>query len=365
MKRLICVLLLLRLFPVSCSAPDAGEETARLIEIYQVEEGLTDEELAVSGELRLDGGYDAQGALGRLWDRFLLSLKEAVRRELGFAVKLTVLSLLCAFSAVLSAEKKPPPGMELSACCLATVLLTGEMNGLFAEVNETLFRLSDYGKAAFPAFFSAVAASGAAVSASVKYASVSFAAAVYMEFSERFVLPLIYTYLSVSVCSGICDNPVLNAVGRFVKWCCVTAMTLLTVAFCTYIGMSGIISGSADAAAVKAAKSVISTALPVVGGILSDSASAILSAASIIKNSAGVFCLIAISVLCAGPFAILSVKMLLLKAAAAVSESSCGGRFSSLLGSMGTVMAMLLGLVGSYGVVLFCSFMSGIRMAGP
>ena len=361
MKKLFCVILLLPLFHVSCLAEGIGEETARITGIYQVEEELPEEERTVSGELRLDGTYDTSGALSRLWDRFINACKKAIRGELGFAVKLTLISLLCLFSAVLCADKRVPQSMELAACFIGILLLAGDMNSMIQEVNASLYRLSDYGKAAFPVFYSAVAASGAAVSASVKYASVSFAATLYMELAQGIVLPLIYAFLSFSVCSCVCENAILSATCRFVKWCSVTSMTLLTAGFCTYIGLSGVISGSADAAAVKAAKTVISTALPVVGGILSDSASAILSAAGMIKNSAGVFCLIAICALCSGPFAILSVKMLLLKAAAAVSAAACGGRYSRLLDSAGAAMAMLLGMVGSFGIVLFYSFMSGIR----
>ena len=94
-------------------------------------------------------------------------------------------------------------------------------------------------------------------------------------------------------------------------------MTLMTSAFCLYISLSGAISGSADALAVKTTKSVIASAFPIVGGILSDSAAAMLSAAGLIKNSAGVFCLIAVCALCAGPFALLSVKMLVFKLSSA------------------------------------------------
>ena len=46
-----------------------------------------------------------------------------------------------------------------------------------------------------------------------------------------------------------------------------------------YLTASGAIAGSADAAAVKAAKMTISRAIPVVGGILSDAAETVLAGA--------------------------------------------------------------------------------------
>lgn len=364
MKKILCILLLLPCFPLRCYAESLEEETARLTEVYQVEQGLEEDEREISGELRLDGEYDAGGALKRLWDSLCSHAVQALQGELGFALKLLLIALLCSMAAALSPQQRSPQLVEIAACCTAVLLLAGPMDSMLSEARETLYRLSDYSKAAVPAFFTTVAASGSAVSASVKYAAVCFVMDLMISLSQRLILPLILAYFAISVSGSLFDNAMLASVGRFIKWCAVTTMSLLTMGFCVYIGLSGVISGSADAAAVKAAKTAISTALPVVGGILSDSAAAMLAAASLIRNSAGVFCLVAVCAICAGPFTLLAVKVLIFKAAAALAELACGGRFSRLLGSVGTVFALLLGLIGSSGMMLFYSFMSGIRMTG-
>ena len=51
-------------------------------------------------------------------------------------------------------------------------------------------------------------------------------------------------------------------------------MKLMVIGFTAYVSLSGILAGAADAATVKAAKSVISTALPVVGKLMADAAEA-------------------------------------------------------------------------------------------
>ncbi len=363
MKRAILCLLLILSSPAVCGQVDIEEEAARRTEILRVESALGEEERSISGELSLDGSYDAQGALARLRDRFLQAFAEGAKRELGFAGKLVLIAALCGLTLLLSPERRTADFAEMAACCSAALLLGGSAESVIPEARDTLYRLSDYGKAAFPAFFLAVASCGAGVSASVKYASVCFASNVFMELSQRILLPLISAYFAVGITVSLAGNAVLKAAERFLKWCVVTAMTLMTGGFCTYISLSGVVSGSADAVAVKAAKSVISTLLPVVGGILSDSASTVLAAASVIKNSAGVFCLIAVCAICAAPFGLLLAKMLLLKAAAALSGMGSCEAYAGLLSTAGNVMGMLLGLVGSYGVMLFYSFMSGIRMA--
>ncbi len=360
---LLCVLLLLSQNLAPGQAPLETEMT-RLAELDAVESALNGEEREVSGDLILDGTYDTAGALSRLWDRFLLVAKETAKKEFAFVWKLVLIAALAAVVVILAPDPRIGNHAEIAACCLAALLLAGSTESVIGQATEALYRLSDYGRAAFPAFFLTAAAAGQSVSASVKYASVSFVSNLFMELSQRLLMPLLYAYLSVSVTGSLAENALLNAAEKFLKWCAATVMTVLTGGFCTYISLSGLIAGSADATAVKATKTVIASLLPVVGGILSDSASTVLSAASVIKNSAGVFCLIAVCAICAGPVALLLVKMLLLKTAAAISEMGCCKRYARLLTSLGNMMGMLLGLVGSYGLMLFYSFMSGLRASG-
>ena len=251
--------------------------------------------------------------------------------------------------------------IEIGACCIVSLLLAGGVESMTAEAVQTLARLSDYSKAALPAIFSAAAFSGAVASASARYAAVCLAMDVIMSVQNRLVLPLVYAFLAVAVSRSVFDNGILAAVSRFLKWCITTALTAVTLCFSAYLSVTGVIAGSTDAVAVKAARTAISTALPVVGGLLSDSASVILAAAGVIRSAAGAFSLVAICALCIGPFVALSVKMLLFKMSAAVTEMLPLSRLSRLIGDLGSVYGMLLGMIGSCGIMLFLSIMSGIK----
>ena len=169
----LCMLLLLS-SKLSLGQGNVGAEMARLTEILEVESALEEEEREVSGTLTLDGSYDTEGALQRLWQRFLDKLYDAGKAELGFSWKLVMLAMLCSLAVILSPEQRIGKNAELAACCMAALLLMGRTEGVLEQAEAVLYRLSDYGKAAFPAYFMTVAACGASVSASVKYASVSF-----------------------------------------------------------------------------------------------------------------------------------------------------------------------------------------------
>ena len=69
-----------------------------------------------------------------------------------------------------------------------------------------------------------------------------------------------------------------------------------------------------------------------------------------------------IPVLLVAPFAALSVKLLVFRAAAAAADMLPGSRLSALINDVGTALGMLLGLVGCCGIMLFIAIMSGIKV---
>lgn len=364
MRVLLLILLMLPAFTVPAYAGDIYEQAADETGIYAVEEQLPEEAREISGSLKVDGSYDTENALERLWK----SLVENVKGELGDVLKiagsLIAISMLCALSGSLCSGKPIKEYISIAGCCAAAVLLLGNVDSIVEETVEALNQLSDYSKAALPAMFTAAAACGAVGSASAKYAATSLALDVLMSASQKIIIPLVYSYLALAVAGSVFPNSLLSNTARLTKWLAGTIMTAMTIAFSAYIGMTGLVAGSIDAAAIKTARTVISTGLPVVGGIISDASGAVLSAASIIKNSAGVFGLIAVCAMCAGPFALLSVRMLVLRAAAAASDMVPNSRLSGLIASVSTAMALLLGLLGCCGIMLFISITAGIKAVG-
>lgn len=363
MKKVLLFILLVPLFVVRCYADI--DDAARSSGIYEVENALADDAQDISGQLDVTGGYDAGSALGRLWRRLLEQLIEQLRDGIGDVVGLAAISVFCAMAASLVTDKRLPEYINIAACCAAGILICGSFGGFVTQTADAINRLSDYSRAAMPAVFTAAAACGAVTSSTAKYAAACLAIDVLISAANKFVIPLIYAFLAVNFSCALFENPMLRALGRLIKWLTTTLMTGLTLSFTAYISFTAVISGSADAIAVKTAKTVISSSLPVVGGIMSDAASTVLAAAAMIRNSAGIFSLIAVGAMCIGPFALLSVKMTLFKASAAVADMMPNSRLSAMLRETGTAVGMLLGLLGCCAVMLFVSFTAAIKAVSP
>ena len=363
MKKCLAFALLLALFLLQPCTAYADSMLARLedaADLPALTEGLTEEEKTIMGAPDA-AQYEAGGALRRLLQYGKEQAVTALRAQFAFAARLIALVFFCALADAMSPQSAAKSGISLAACACAALWLAGDWDSGIAQTTGTLQRLADYSGAALPVLYTAAAAAGALSSAPVKFAACSLAMEVLMTLSRDLILPMIYACLALSLTVCICDNPILRGLQRLIRWAAVTAMSAVTTAFCLYAGLSGVVAGSADALAVKAARSVLSGALPVVGGILSDSAATLLSAAGVIRSTAGVFSLLAVLLLCAGPFVFLSVKMLLLRAVSTLAELLPGGLLSRFLGECSTVFALLLGLLGCHAAMLFFSLTAGMR----
>lgn len=360
MRQLLCVFLLLPLLFCKAHAQEPISDAMDIFDAGIMERGLSEEEAEISGELGY-GDYNISGALVRLWRSVLERLKTELRAGLGFGAALLALVFLCAFAGAVCTEDRIRDAIEICGACTAAALMTGSMNSLVSETVEAIYRLSDYSKAALPVLYTAAAASGAVSSSAVRYAAACLGLDVMMSLAQKAVIPLIYAYLALTLSGAIFPNPLLAAMEQLSKWAAKTVLTASTIAFTAYLSICSLVSTSVDAAAVKATRTVISTTLPVVGGMLSDASAAVLAAAGVVRSCTGAFGLVAVSAMCAGPIVLLSVKSFLFKAVAAAAESVQNARLKKLFSGLGSALALLMGLLGCNAIMLFLSFAAGMK----
>ena len=354
MKRFFIMLFFTLFLMADCNAYALGE----------AEEKLPEEARKIIGTVTDDGDYEPEGALKRLTDSFFEKLRSSLKAELGIGASVTATAMATSLALSFCDDGRIKLYINAVGVCTLAVLLIGRMDSIVREITEALNLLRDYSEAAIPAVFAAAAAGGAAVSAGAKYSAVCMALDVLMNTAHKLILPLVNAYTALSLSTAIFNNSILTGLKRMIKWCAVTVMTGLTLAFSALIGLTGLVTGSIDAVAVKTARTVISGTLPVVGGIVSDAASAVLSSAALLRNTAGAVGMIAVCALCVGPFAALLVKSLMMKAGSAICEAVPGLSLSLFLSDVSTAVNMLLGLLGCSTVIFFVSLSSAVRTVG-
>lgn len=243
------------------------------------------------------------------------------------------------------------------------ILLIQPSNTLIQLGAQTVTDLSEYGKLLLPVMTAALAAQGGSATSAALYVGTAVFDSLLTTIISRLIVPMIYIFLCLCIANSAIRDQALNGLRDFMKWLITWSMKTLLYIFTGYMGITGVVSGSADASALKAAKLTISGAVPVVGSILSDASEAILVGAGVMKSAAGAYGLISIIAVFIGPFLKVGIQYLLLKLTAAVCGVFGTKKSVKLIQNFSTAMGFILAMTGTTCMLLLIStvcFMKGI-----
>lgn len=254
--------------------------------------------------------------------------------------------------------------LRLVGSVIIGLLLLEPTNSLISLGIKAVTELTEYGKLIIPVMTAAVAAQGGTTTSAALYTGTIFFITLLTSFITHFIIPALYVYLCLCVANCALEHDMLKQVRDFVKWLMTWSLKWVLYIFTGYISITGVISGTVDASALKAAKIGISGAVPVVGGILSDAAETILVSAGVMKNAAGIYGIFAVLAVCIGPFVQISVHYLLLKMTSAVSGVFGHKPSSQLIQDFSAGMGFALAMTGTSAMLLLISLVCYMKGMG-
>lgn len=323
---------------------------------------ITAPEVPKSGEEYMPEKTDSFGdGFFELLQSVLLHLRpdlaEASQVCLSVAAAVMIVSVLRTFSG----------GIKMAAdmagtTAIAAVLLLNT-NSMIRLGAETVAELSEYGKLLYPVMAAARAAQGGVTASAALYTGTAIFDAVLSSLISNLMVPMVYLFLALAAANSAAGEDLLKKMRDLLKnamsWCLKTVLTVFT----TYMSITGVVSGTTDAAALKATKVTISSVVPVVGGILSDASEAVLVSAGALKNTAGIYGILAVLAVFLEPFLRIGSHYLILKATAAVCGIFGSKEMTGLIEDFSTAMGLLLAMTGSVCLLLLIStvcFMKGV-----
>ncbi|NCB63394.1 MAG: stage III sporulation protein AE [Clostridia bacterium] len=317
----------------------------------------------------LTAGVDLNQGLREILDTGTGAMMGVVRKAVRSGVLLLAIVLLCALadSAYCAAggEGSAIQLVPIVGALAITAVAVTDVNTLLGMGREALERMNVFSKALLPTMAAVTAAGGAPAGAAARQLATMLFSDILMTVINSLLLPLVFAYLAASVAHAAIGNDGLKRIGSMLKWVVTGVLTTLLILFVGYLTVSGVIAGTADAVAVKAAKFTVSSMVPVVGGILSDAAETVLAGAGMLRNTVGVFGMLAILSMCLIPFLQLGVHYLAYKATAALSATVAEGRIAGLIDSIGGAFGLILGMTGASAMLLLVSMVSAVSMVAP
>ena len=313
-------------------------------------------------------GVDLDAGLQDLLDTGSDQLAGVLRKAVRSGVLLLTVVLLCSLAQG-TCEAIGDPGVlqvvPLVEALAITAISVADVHSLIGMGREALDNMTAFSKILLPTMAVATAASGAPGGAAARQMATMLFSTVLMSLITKLLLPLVYGYIAACVAHAAVGNEGLKRIAGVLKWTVTSILTVLLLVFVGYLTVSGVIAGTADAVAVKAAKFTVSSMVPVVGGILSDAAETVLAGAGILKNAVGVFGMLVILSMCVVPFLQLGIHYLAYKLTAALAATVADGRTSGLIDGLGGAFGLILGMTGASAMLLLVSMVSAVSMVTP
>ena len=354
MRRCVIVLCILAALTVPVLAMDVLEEERQILNVDTLTDGLPDDAQdalrAYSPAARTDPGEAILAII-----KWASGLSVSTLRE---AVQTASLLLSAALICQLVRQSVPDDRLHIQAMTGAlaiTLLFATNIKSMIGLAVSVLDEMEAYSKLLLPVMCGAAAASGALTGASALYMGSSLFFSLLTTLVRSLIVPLVYVFVGLAAAECALPSGKLASVRRLLGWCIAALLKGVMYVFTAYLSLTGLLSGSSDEAAINAAKSTLSAAIPVVGGIASDASEAVL-----LRATAGTFGIMAVLALALVPFFKITICYLTMKLTAAIAGFAAGKEHAALIDAQSSAMGYVLGMTGSAALMLLfstCCFM--------
>ena len=255
--------------------------------------------------------------------------------------------------------------LPMSAALSVTLLTAGSLDALIGLGAQTIRELSLFSKALLPTLAAATATAGAVTTATFQQVSAIFLVDLLLTLIESFLMPMVYLYIGALTASCCMPENRLGTIADGLKKALTWVLTTSLLVFTIYLSVVKVISGATDGTSVKLTKAAISGVVPVVGGIIADAAETVLAGAGLLKNTIGIFGVLAVIAVCVYPFLQLGIQYLLYKVTAFLASAVGAPGICKLIDGLGSAFGLVLGMTGACAVLLLVSVLSLIAAVMP
>jgi len=225
------------------------------------------------------------------------------------------------------------------------IIIISWVTKLISLTSSTLFSLRSQMEAIFPILLTLLTALGSSVSVGIYQPAMAILSSSVISFFTNILLPIFSVVVIFLIISNLTKEYKFNKFKDFFSSAFKWILGIVLTVFTAFVSLQGLMAGNIDSISLRTAKYTIKSAVPLIGGFLSDGVGLIILSSSLIKNAVGVGgLLILISTLIIPVIKIL-IFSFLLKFGGAVLEPISDSRISNFVAGVGKVTQMLIALI--------------------
>lgn len=350
----LCIVLILTL-PVS--AEDLLQRQAELAGVDQLEDALGDDARKMMAEVDpLEQTNLFEGALS-IFKNALKSNEGTLKTALRTLVHILLIVILCLIAEVFLSEKGA--GVVTVAGTLAIMAFcASDFYAMVGLGKKTMEEVRGFSDVLLPVMVSAATMSGSLTGSGIVYTLSTVFSNLLVRFSNSILVPAVYAYLALAMTDTVLQQSGLKRLRELLGWVIENGLKAVVYVYTGFLSVTGLLTGAADEAALKATKAALSGTVPVVGGIISNAASSVLSGAVVLKNAVGVFGMLSVLAVFAAPFIKMGISYLMFKLSTALS-GVFDSKHSAFLEAISSVMGYMLAMTASCALIslIACCFL--------
>lgn len=355
-KRLIILLCFLYVFCLSVAASDLNEISG----VEDLASALPGRAEELMGDISPTEAGEFGEGLGTILSAAVEETDGMIQNGVKLCFEILAVVMLCSLLREFSGTGT---AMVLASTLAIGMIAVGQISGFFVQAAETVDEMTTFSGFLFTTLATATAATGSVGKAGALYGITLAICSGLGKLLEALLLPAISCYIALTIADYAMGEGRLKVAADTIKQLFTNGLKAGVIGFTAYLSLSGVIRGSADSAAVKAAKLTISTAVPVVGSLISDASETLLVSAGLLRSSVGIFGLLGVLAVSILPFLEIGISYLLLKGTSAVTGILGEKQLSGLVGGLADAMGLLTAVTGVCALILMIGcvcFMGGL-----
>ena len=235
---------------------------------------------------------------------------------------------------------------------LIITIIMGNFSSIIKMVQDTSTNLVAFMNMLVPLLITLMMYTGSIVTSGVLEPIILFMINFIGNMIQNILIPLVLVFASLVIMSKLSDRVQIDKLAKFLKSGIVWVLGIVLTIFVGVLSLEGTMSSSVDGITAKAAKTIVSSAVPVVGKILSDSVETVLGGGIILKNAVGVVGVIIVLGICIMPIIKLATLTIAYKLLTAITEPIADAKVTSLLDQIGDIFKIFLAILSAMSVMI-------------
>ncbi len=245
---------------------------------------------------------------------------------------------------------------------IVTIIMSN-FSDIINLVKDTTTNLVGFMNTLIPVLISLMLYTGSITTTSILQPIILFMTNFIGNLVQNILIPIILIITSISIISKISENVQVDKIAKFLKSSTIWFLGLVLTIFVGLVSLEGTLASSIDGITAKTAKSIVSSAVPIVGKILGDVIDSVLGCGVILKNATGFLGVIIIIGICILPILKLTVLTISYKLVASVSGVIADSKIVKLLEQVSDIFKVLLAILVSVSFMVIIGTTLLIKMS--